>query len=50
METFPEGYHLIGLFGEQSSTLNSLGFVLGKVVFHNGVQMLEKKTIFLRSE
>lgn len=38
IETFPDGFHIIGLFGRDGGRLDRLGFVLGKVEYAYGQQ------------
>lgn len=33
LETFPEGYRIIGFYGRSSDRVDKLGFILGKTVF-----------------
>lgn len=36
IETLPEGYRIIGLFGRSAARVDALGFVLGKTVYKYG--------------
>lgn len=50
METFPEGYRIVGLYGRQGTSLIQLGFILGKTVFHNGAPMTITKNLLLNDQ
>lgn len=47
METFPDDYRIIGMFGRNAARLDQLGFILGKTVYHNGVPTTITKNLIL---
>lgn len=50
LETFPDGYKIIGMYGRDGGRLDQLGFVLGKVEYHsNGQPYLVKKNLVINA-
>jgi hypothetical protein len=42
LETFPDGYRIIGFYGRSGSRVDQIGFILGKTVYpSNGAPQLD---------
>jgi hypothetical protein len=51
IETFPQDYKIIGMFGRDGSRLDRIGFILGKVVYHStGEYEVVKKHLILNDD
>lgn len=50
LETFPEGYRMIGLYGRDGGRLDNVGFILGKVEYTYGQPTIIKKNLVLNEQ
>jgi len=50
MEILPADYRIVGAYGNAGSSVDKLGFILAKTVYHNGGPMTITKNLVVNDE